>query len=151
MIKLNVIITNAAIPFLSKNQYINYSVDLHSIVTMLMPQNNDEREFLDNLKFYITSKFKYDFLKAATIKSGMLPDIDGCFNSKTGICYDIAALCVAILREANIPSKLVIGYADNAYHAWVIAEINNGQLFFDPTVELKAMKRPKKYTVERFY
>ncbi len=38
---------------------------------------------------------------------------------KTGICFDYASLMAAMLRVEDIPTRLVIGYAGDAYHAWV--------------------------------
>lgn len=146
---LQVKLSNQSKPFLSKNQYINYSIDLSSIVNKY--NNLTREEFFNQTKSYILKNYKYDFLKAATIAKGQLPNIDECFTKKIGICQDLAALFVAIMRAADIPSKLIIGYADDNYHAWSITEIDGKQKFFDPTVEMKAIKHPKKYTVDRIY
>jgi transglutaminase-like putative cysteine protease len=40
-------------------------------------------------------------------------------TKKSGICLDLAALVVALLRIMGIPAKLTIGMADRQYHAWV--------------------------------
>lgn len=81
----------------------------------------------------------------------MLPDIDTCFNKKLGICQDLAAMTVCMLRVQGVPAKLMIGYADRNYHAWVVAIIDGREVFYDPTAELNAISRVKNYTVERFY
>jgi len=68
-----------------------------------------------------------------------------------GICYDLAAMATAMLRIMGIPTKMVIGYADNQYHAWV--EIINGDksIIYDPTVDIAGIMKVKKYTAERYY
>lgn len=62
---------------------------------------------------------QYDFDKAASVQSGYLPDIDETLNTKKGICFDYAALMTAMLRVQRIPTKLVVGYAGELYHAWI--------------------------------
>ena len=57
--------------------------------------------------------------KAANVKSGYLPVLDDVLASKTGICFDYAALMTGMLRSQGVPCKLVIGYAGTAYHAWI--------------------------------
>ena len=36
-----------------------------------------------------------------------------------GICFDYASLMAALLRSQGIPTKLVVGYSGDAYHAWI--------------------------------
>ena len=51
--------------------------------------------------------------------TGYLPVVDETLESGKGICFDYAALTAAMLRSQNIPTRLEIGYAGKAYHAWV--------------------------------
>ena len=48
-----------------------------------------------------------------------LPNLDQIYKRKKGICFDYAAVMTAMLRSQGVPTKLVIGYTGNAYHAWV--------------------------------
>lgn len=57
----------------------------------------------------------YDKKKAQTVQSGYLPNVDQVLASKTGICFDYAALMTAMLRSQGIPTKLVVGYTGNVY------------------------------------
>ena len=77
------------------------------------------------------SHFIYDYIKAATVKAGTLPDIDGSFAKKAGICQDLSAIMVCMLRTQGIPSRLIIGYADKQYHAWVTTTVEKKEEFFD--------------------
>lgn len=49
-----------------------------------------------------------------------MPDVDEIsLSSGKGICFDYAALMAAMLRSQRIPTKLQVGYAGEAYHAWI--------------------------------
>ena len=61
----------------------------------------------------------YDYAKAQSVQSGYLPNVDQVLASKTGICFDYAAVMTAMLRSQDIPTKLVVGYTGDVYHAWV--------------------------------
>ena len=85
---------------------------------------------------YVTTHITYDYEKAQTVQSGYLPDIDGTLASGKGICLDFASLMVSMLRSQNIPTRMEVGYAGQAYHAWLSAYIDkagwvNGILEFD--------------------
>ena len=95
--------------------------------------------------------YRYDYVKAVLTKPGTLPDIDGTYRKGMGICQDLSALTVAMLRSQGIPSKLVIGYAGKQYHAWVTAKVGGKERFFDPTAAVSNKKLSKNYTVERWY
>ena len=42
-----------------------------------------------------------------------------------GICFDYAALMSAMLRVQQIPTRLITGYVDEGYHAWVEVYVQN--------------------------
>ena len=84
-------------------------------------------------------------------QSGTLPDIDGCYESKMGICQDLAAMAACMLRVQGIPTRLMIGYAGKMYHAWNTVIINGEEVLYDPTLELSAIDSGLTYTVERYY
>ena len=57
-------------------------------------------------------------------------------ETKKGICFDYAALMTGMLRSQNVPCKLVVGYANKSYHAWISVWSAdkgwiNGAIFFD--------------------
>ena len=85
------------------------------------------------------------------MEAGALPDIENCYSTRAGICQDLSAVMVCLLRSGGIPAKLVIGYADDNYHAWVLAYPEGREVFFDPTAALDAISVPTDYAVERWY
>ena len=64
-------------------------------------------------------KYKYDRKVEKTVKNVYLPYVDHFYIKINGICFDYAAVMTAMLRSQGVPTKLVIGYTGNAYHAWV--------------------------------
>ena len=85
---------------------------------------------------YVVTNLSYDYEKAATVKSGYLPELDLVLEAKKGICFDYAALMTAMLRSQEVPCKLVVGYAGQTYHSWISVwtEENgwvDGAIFFD--------------------
>ncbi len=69
---------------------------------------------------YMIENITYDYEKAKTVSYGYLPDNDSTLATKDGICYDYSSLMASMLRSLNIPTKLVMGYAESSsvYHAW---------------------------------
>ena len=138
--------------FLYPNQYVNYGKNDQVVgMSIKVCRDKEGKEAYKAIKQYISENFRYDYVKAATIKPSMLPDIDTCFTKKTGVCQDLSAVMVAMLRVQGIPSRLVIGYADKIYHAWVVCEVEGKKVLFDPTAAVSKSKNAAKYSVERYY
>ena len=149
---LQVRLNDPSVPFVYPNQYVNYTKtsDLVGKADELC-LNKSQRQAFDAVCSYMKTNFGYDYVKAATIKAGQLPDIDGSYKKKMGICQDLSAIMVAMLRSQGVPAKLMIGYAGKNYHAWVVGIVDGKEEFYDPTAQLGAIKKNVTYTVERFY
>jgi transglutaminase-like putative cysteine protease len=85
---------------------------------------------------FVVSNLTYDYEKAASVQSGYLPDLDRVLLEKKGICFDYAALMTGMLRSTGVACKLVVGYADSQYHAWISVWTPeggwiDGVIFFD--------------------
>lgn len=172
---LEVKLTNEFLPFLYPNQYVNFTADSNVVkkgqdLTSGVAIDLDK---VDKVYHYVIKSFTYDREKAATVKSGYLPDVDYILSIKKGICFDYAAVMVAMLRSQNIPSKLVVGYTGNAYHAWINVYVKgqgwiDAMIYFDgikwqimdPTFAssagnskaiIKYINDPKNYTVKYTY
>lgn len=120
-VTFNVKMSNKLSPFLMVNHYVNYNKKTKCVVKAQSLCKNVSTEMSKVKKIYnwTIGYFTYDKKKAASVKSGYLPDLDTVYNAKKGICFDYAATMVAMLRSQGIPAKLVIGYAGTAYHAWI--------------------------------
>ena len=128
-------------PFLRPNQYVDYSSATLAVEKGLEVTAGltDPLEKVAAVYDFVVTTLEYDYEKAETVKSGYLPVLDDVLASQKGICFDYAALMTAMLRSQGIPSKLVVGYAGNVYHAWISVwtEENgriDGAIFFDGQV-----------------
>ena len=68
---------------------------------------------------YVVDTLSYDYDLAASVQSGYLPNLDKVLKKGKGICFDYAGVMTGMLRSQGIPCKLVIGYIDTDYHAWI--------------------------------
>ncbi|MBQ7536262.1 MAG: transglutaminase domain-containing protein [Stomatobaculum sp.] len=125
-------------PFLYPNQYCWFASDSNAVAEgarICNPANND-LEAVTYVFNYIVSNITYDWDEAENIQSDYLPQVDEVLETHKGICLDYASLIASMLRTQGIPTRMEIGYAGTAYHAWIscyIKEIGwvNGIIQFD--------------------
>ena len=142
--------------FLYPNQYVNYKKDSPCVkeAAEICKGLETETEKFEAIWKYIVKNFQYDYIKSVTVagSSGLLPDIEGCWKGKKGICQDLSAMACAMMRTQGIPARLVIGtLGSGTPHAWVVAHVDGEERFFDPTAELNASNKSDSYSALRFY
>lgn len=142
--------------FLYPNQYVNYTKDSPCVkeATEICKNLETNLEKYEAIRAYIVKYFSYDYIKSVTVagSSGMLPDIEGTWKGKKGICQDLSAVTCAMLRSQGIPARLMIGQLGSGTpHAWVMAVVDGEDKFFDPTAEMNASNKSDTYTTLRFY
>lgn len=122
----NVNIKNEFSPFLYPNQYVNFNENSNAVaVADKLTENLDnDLSKLTQIYHYVIGNISYDTQKAQTVESGYLPNVDETLQTRKGICLDYASLMTAMLRSQGIPSKLIVGYTGNLYHAWINVYIN---------------------------
>ena len=138
--EFDVALTDEFGPFLYPNQYVWFTGDTRAIglaKDLCFAANND-LEAVSFIYNYVVTHVTYDQEEAENVQSGYLPVVDEVLETGKGICFDYAALMASMLRTQNIPTRLEIGYAGSAYHAWIscyIKEIGwvNGIIQFDGT------------------
>lgn len=137
---INVTISNTFGPYLYPNQYVNFTADSLPVAqgALLAKPANSDLEVVEQVYNYIIENFTYDYDKAKTVVSGYLPVVDEVFTSRTGICFDYAAVMATMLRSQTIPTRLEVGYVGEEYHAWISVYIEdigwiNGIIEFDGT------------------
>ena len=137
---IEVTITDELKPFLYANQYVNFTEDSATadMGASLAYTADSDLEVVENVYNYLLSNFTYDYDKAKTVPKGYLPVVDEILDSKTGICFDYAAVMATMLRTQNIPTRLEVGYMLEEYHAWISIYIKehgwiNGIIEFDGT------------------
>ncbi len=116
---------NAFFTYLYPNQFVSYSQGCaaQTLSVAAAQTATDELSLVANIYESVMDTLEYDYTLADAIASGGLssyiPDLDAVLEAEVGICFDYAALMVAMLRMQEVPAKLVIGYAGEAYHAWI--------------------------------
>ena len=114
-------VTNQFGPFLYPNQYVNFNAASAAVQTgaAVAAGASDQIGVVAAIYNYVIDNVSYDTAKATSVQSGYLPNVDVVLAQKKGICFDYAALMTAMLRSQDIPTKLVVGYTGNLYHAWI--------------------------------
>ena len=138
--------------FLCPSQYVNYTPE-SAVVALsqeLCANLTEERDKVQTIRDWVKANIRYDYVQALTVESGYLPDLDQVLEKKMGICFDYASLTAALMRVQGIPAKLMIGYADNTYHAWNEVYLGGQWVRLDITAQASNMN-VKSYTTERFY
>ena len=142
------------LPYLYPNQYVCYDGDTKAVAeaALICSGLASDQKKKDAVERFVTGKFMYDYMTALLVQDAgaYLPDVDKTLKSRTGICFDFAALVCCMLRTQGIPTKLVIGYADNAYHAWNQAYIDGDWQLIDTTAKITGTT-VMRYTPERWY
>ena len=139
--KISVALKDAFSPFLYPNQYVNFSAD-SKVVAMgakLASTAESDLDVIKNIYDYITANITYDYDKASDPPTGYTTDVDAILDSGTGICLDYAAVMASMLRSQQLPTRLEVGYAQDAYHAWISVYTDetgwlNGIIEFDGNV-----------------
>ena len=137
---ISVSLTNEFAPFLYPNQYVNFNSASQAVaVAAQLAAEKDQLGIVKAVYDYVIGHVTYDYGKAQTVQSGYLPNVDSTLASGTGICFDYAALMTSMLRSQDIPTKLVIGYTGNLYHAWVSVYID-GEGWIDNVIHFDGQK-----------
>jgi len=129
-------------PFLRPNQFVNFNEDSDIVfkAAELVTGMNTLPDMIAAVYGFVISNITYDMEFAHAVQRGehvgYLPDLDAVLARRKGICFDFAAVMTAMHRSQGIPTKLVIGYAGDVYHAWisVFSEETgwiDGAIFFD--------------------
>lgn len=152
-ISLKVTLDSEEAAFLCPSQYVNYTQDSPAVKAseeICAGLDTDEQK-MEAVRRFMTKGFAYDYVRALTGPGKYLGDVDGCFEKRLGLCQDFAAVAACMLRVQGIPTQLVIGYADDNYHAWNNVYINGEYRRLDITAELSGFSKDTVYTAERYY
>lgn len=135
---IEVALNNEFKPFLYPNQYVTFDKDKKAISlgAELAYSCDSDLDVVSAVYNYVINNIVYDYEEAESVQSGYLPDIDEVIETKKGICLDYAALMTSMLRSQSIPTRMEVGYAGTAYHAWLSTYIEdigwvNGMIQFD--------------------
>lgn len=125
--ELSIAIVNTVGPFLYPNQYVKFNASSNVVAAAkeLVADAHDDLEAIISVYEYVLNNITYDYDKAENVQSGYIPNVDEILERKTGICLDYAAVMASMLRSQQIPTRLEVGYAGEAYHAWISTYVEN--------------------------
>ncbi len=107
--------------FLYSSYYVNF--DESSTATTLskeiVAEARTELDAVAMIYDYVTSTIEYDYDFAAQVSTFYIPDTEKTISTEKGLCFDYAVLMTSMLRAQRIPTRLVLGYAGDVYHAWI--------------------------------
>ena len=158
---LDVQLAEETLPYLYPNQIVNYTPQSASVLKSfdLTQTCGTELERVLTIYNYVVTHVSYDWDKVEKVKDQyVLPIVDETLAEGKGICFDYAALMSAMLRVQQIPTRLITGYVDEGYHAWVEVYVRsagwiNPEIYFeketwtrmDPTYASTQMKYKGEY------
>lgn len=118
---IDALIRDEFLPFLYPNQYVWFAPGDKAVAyaAELSDSSFGDLDYVGRVYHYVTENIIYDEELAATVKAGYLPDATRTMTSGKGICFDYASLMAVLLRSQGIPTRLVVGYSGEAYHAWI--------------------------------
>ena len=105
--------------FLTPTQYCMYNVNSQCVkLASTLTAGMNELQKIEAIYEYVTENIEY-VSTAENAANGYIPDPDRTLKNKSGICFDYASLMAAMLRSQRLPTKVVVGYAGDIYHAWI--------------------------------
>lgn len=118
---INVTLNDEFRPYLYPNQYVWFTQDYKAVsyAASLSEKSSNDLDYVEQVYSYVIENISYDEELAQNVQADYLPDIDRTMDTKKGICFDYASLMSAMLRSQGVPTKLVVGYSGDAYHAWI--------------------------------
>ncbi len=109
-------------PFIRTSNYSRYDENSECVkkAAEMAATCSGKMELITAVYSFVCKNIRYDDVKAATVQSGYMPDVDETLRTKKGICFDYASLAAAMLRSQGIPTKIIFGYVApaNLFHAW---------------------------------
>lgn len=113
--------------FLYPNQYVKFNKDskIVPIAQSAVSTAHDDLEAISYIYNYVIENMSYDVEMAENIENDYVPDPDRALAKGSGICLDYASMMTAMLRSQRIPTRMEVGYAGSAYHAWISTYAEN--------------------------
>lgn len=114
--------------YLYPNQVVNYGPD-SIVVNKSFELTKDDKDNLTRIYHlfeYTVDVLDYDYEKADYVSDTyVLPDLTQAIENGSGICFDYASLLAALCRIQGIPARVIVGWTDIEYHAWVEIYLEN--------------------------
>lgn len=117
---------------ITKDTFTPYHAESRAVAREITKGVKTDEEKYGIITRYVDRHFAYDYIRAITVpKKNGTPDVKRCWDKKMGICMDIIAIAVGMMREVGLKAEYCIGQADRSSHAWVECEINGVMYRYD--------------------
>jgi len=129
--------TNAA--YLQPNFIVNYNENSLAAKTAeeLCKAAATDKEKAQILYKYLCKELTYDYAQAIYATNENVGrysvDVDAVLQKKSGVCYDISALFVAMCRSQGITARLEVGNG----HAWAVVVLDGKEAIVDIASKLQ--------------
>ncbi len=124
---INAALSYSTAPYIRPNINCNYNSSTSCVqyAAQLTRGCDTDIAKIEAIYKYVVNNIRYDHGKASSVKSSAyIPNLNSTWSTKTGICYDYAAVMAAMLRTQGIPTKVVAGnVSGSTYHAWISAYV----------------------------
>ncbi len=154
--QISVSLSFSTVAYTRPNINVDYSSGTSAVnyAAQLTRGCDSDLEKIQAIYNYVCKNFSYDYGKASRLGSDNTgryhPNLNSTWSSGTGICYDLAAVTIAMLRTQGLTAKMEVGTTNyvNGLHAWVSVytsekgTINGGITFYggwkriDPTAAI---------------
>lgn len=126
------------VPYTIPTVFCDYDTDGPCVrmARLILEDCKTDVEALGIIVKWVAGYLSYDYDRAKELSgaTGYVPNPDKTLRERSGICFDYASVCAAMLRSVGIPCKVVTGYVDgDSYHAWVVAHVDGKWRRCDPT------------------
>ena len=129
-------ITDSNICYLYPNQQSWYTSESAAVAKAdeLCEGLTDDMSKITAIYNFVKEAINYDYIKALTVETGYLPDVDATLESGMGICYDFSSLLCCMMRSQGIYCQIVTGKVNSTeYHAWNKVLVNGTWKMLDAT------------------
>ncbi len=119
---LDVELESEFIPFLYPSLSVYFDENSLSVSTAedVVTGATSDLDAIESIFNFVVDNVEYDWDLAASDRSFYYVDADSVVQTGTGTCYEYSTLMAAMLRSQGFPTKMVFGFAGDAYHAWLL-------------------------------
>lgn len=107
--------------------------DIRKLSKQILRHASTPREKARAIYEYVARTMTYDMDKYRNNEFHWSDSALKSLRTKKGVCQDYVFLTIALLRSADLPSRLVEGKAGGQRHAWVEVRVDGRWLAMDPT------------------
>jgi hypothetical protein len=132
---------DAFLPFLRPSLICPYNVDSLCVNKgcELSEKVSTDAELIDEVLIYFLREEYTHEITEQRIEATMYADYhspDTTLITKKGMCGDFASLSASMLRSQGVPTKIIYGWLQDTYHAWICVFVEGQWRNYDPSMTI---------------